>query len=118
MKKPEVIDEYNRHMSGINRCDQMVSYYSTLIKSVFWYIKELFHFLDLAPWNANFVYNKDGSTGKMSFVKFRENVIGCLIRPSATKQRSPYREPSQPSASQGGSSLVRASTITAAGHFS
>nr|CAI5848324.1 unnamed protein product [Callosobruchus analis] len=39
MIKPEEIVAYNRHMSGIDRCDQMTSTYSTMRKTIRWYKK-------------------------------------------------------------------------------
>lgn len=55
-------------MSGIDRCDKMVSYYS--IPRKIWTLlrkRIFFHFLVLVLWNSG--------TENMFFVKFRENVI-------------------------------------------
>lgn len=35
--KPEVIADYNDNMSGIDRSDQIISYYSTSRKTIRWY---------------------------------------------------------------------------------
>ena len=37
--KPNVIRDYNLGMSGIENCDQMLSYYSALRKTLRWYKK-------------------------------------------------------------------------------
>lgn len=55
---PKHISEYNFNMSGINRCDQMISYYSSPRNTVRWYKKVLFHLLDISLWNAFFLYKK------------------------------------------------------------
>ena len=96
MDKPEVIDEYNCNMSGIDRCDQMVSYYSTPRKTLRWYFKVFFHFVDLSMWNANYLYNKENA--KMSYIDFRNRVIKDLLQLSLAARPSPST--STPSAKQ------------------
>lgn len=39
---------YNENMSGIDRCEQMLSYYSSPRKTIKWYKKVMFHLLDIA----------------------------------------------------------------------
>lgn len=46
--KPKHIVEYNNNMSGIDRSDQMVSYYSSPRKTIRWYKKVIFHLLDIS----------------------------------------------------------------------
>ncbi|KAH9637011.1 hypothetical protein HF086_016288 [Spodoptera exigua] len=48
VKKPKEIAQYNRFMSGIDRADQMISYYSCPRKTIRWYKKNIFHMLDVA----------------------------------------------------------------------
>lgn len=45
--KPACVIDYNKHMSGIDRSDQMMAYYSTPRKTVRWYRKIFFHLIDL-----------------------------------------------------------------------
>lgn len=73
--KPRAIADYNSNMSGINRCDQMIHYYSCR-KTIRWY-KVIFHLLDLCTWNSYFIYKKHHP--KETFLAFRENVIRSLI---------------------------------------
>lgn len=42
-EKPLAVLDYNQQMSGIDRCDQMVSYYTTPIKAIRWLF---FHLVD------------------------------------------------------------------------
>ncbi|KAJ2938058.1 hypothetical protein O0L34_g19381 [Tuta absoluta] len=56
--KPKEVVRYNKHMSGIDRADQMISYYSTARKFIRWYKKVLFHMLDVAVWNALYLFRK------------------------------------------------------------
>lgn len=76
--KPQEVMEYNNHMSGIDRSDQMISYYSCPKKTVRWYKKVIFHFLDIALWNAFYIY-KYKLEKKPSFATFRESVIRELL---------------------------------------
>ncbi|CAG5024702.1 unnamed protein product [Parnassius apollo] len=56
--KPAEVAEYNQHMSGVDRADQMISYYSSPRKSIRWYKKVMFHLLDVAVWNSFFIFKK------------------------------------------------------------
>lgn len=76
--KPLTIIDYNKNMSGVDRCDQMVSYYSTPRKSVRWYLKIFFHLLDVSIWNGCWLYNKV-SPKKKSFIEFRDDIALALV---------------------------------------
>lgn len=52
--KPNHIAEYNLNMLGIDRSEQMISYYSSPRKTIRWYKKVIFHFLDISVWNPYF----------------------------------------------------------------
>ncbi|XP_063635050.1 piggyBac transposable element-derived protein 4-like [Cydia splendana] len=79
--KPEEVSQYNQFMSGIDRADQMVSYYSSPRKTLRWYRKVFFHVLDLAVWNSFFIYRKycKNNSKKYEFVTYREDLIRQLI---------------------------------------
>ncbi|XP_050517558.1 piggyBac transposable element-derived protein 4-like [Diabrotica virgifera virgifera] len=90
--KPVMIRDYNCFMSGIDRIDQMTSYYGTPRKTLRWYMKVFFHLLDICMWNGNWLLNKNRNTSKktrMSYLQFREEVIQHLLgqteRPSRKK---------------------------------
>lgn len=76
--KPTDIAAYNNNMGGVDRADQMVSYYSSPRKTIRWYKKVLFHLLDLSVWNSYFIYKQFHTKG--SFIDFRENLIKSLIQ--------------------------------------
>lgn len=75
--KPIEIDAYNRHMSGVDKSDQMLSYYSCPRKTIRWYKKVIFRLLDIAMWNSYFLYTK--GVKKIKFIEYREAVIRSLI---------------------------------------
>lgn len=76
--KPKMIIEYNDNMYGVDRSDQMLVYYSTPRKTLKWYKKTFFHFLDICIWNATMIRSKD-SGKKITCLRFREDVIGNLL---------------------------------------
>jgi hypothetical protein len=76
--KPVEVEVYNRHMSGIDRADQMIAYYSCPRKTIRWYKKVFFHMLDIAVWNSFYLANQC-STKKMKFLEFRDQLITQLF---------------------------------------
>ncbi|XP_061717571.1 piggyBac transposable element-derived protein 4-like [Cydia pomonella] len=96
--KPEEVSQYNQFMSGIDRADQMVAYYSSPRKTLRWYRKVFFHVLDLAVWNSFFIYRKycKNNSKKYEFVTYREDLIRQLInltpnlKPEMLMKRNKY----------------------------
>nr|CAI5847848.1 unnamed protein product [Callosobruchus analis] len=56
--KPREISEYNNYMSGVDRCNQLTSYYSCPRKTIRWYKKIIFHLLDVTVLNAFIMYRE------------------------------------------------------------
>lgn len=54
-QKPIEISRYNDFMSGVDRADQIISYYSRPRKSAKWYKKIIFYLLDVAVWKLFFI---------------------------------------------------------------
>lgn len=77
-KKPKEVHEYNLHMSGVDRCDQLTSYYSCPRKSIRWYKKVIFHMLDVTVVNSFLLY-RDITKKKISLLQFREGIIRGLV---------------------------------------
>ena len=46
--KPLVVEEYNRHMAGVDTGDQLQSYYGFSHRTVKWWRWLFFHLIDLA----------------------------------------------------------------------
>lgn len=84
-KKPSTIVDYNKNMSGIDRSDQMIAYYSSPRKSLRWYIKFFFHIMDIAIWNSCWLYNKTESTN-MNYLQFRNEIARQLLGISRIKK--------------------------------
>lgn len=87
ISKPNIIEDYNQHMSGVDRCDQMTSYYKTPRKTIRWYMKVFLHLLDVAVWNSCWVYNQINSRNKISYLNFRDKLILDLSGPNSLPLR-------------------------------
>ena len=57
VEKPQVIEHYNTHVSGVNKCDQLILYYGYAHRSSKWWKKIFFHLLDVSIVKANILYN-------------------------------------------------------------
>ena len=77
IKKPISFLKYNEHMSGIDRQDQMTSYYPFERKTLKWYKKVGIHCIHLLLINSYFLYNKYAK--KTSLYEFRLSVIESLL---------------------------------------
>lgn len=76
--KPNIIKDYNDGMSGIDRSDQMLSYYSALRKTIRWPKKLALHIMEIYIHNAHLLYRK-AANSDIRALKFREKFITHLI---------------------------------------
>jgi len=77
VNKPDSVIDYNMHMCGVDRMDQLVSYYTPLRKTLKWYRKVVLHHIDLSLVNAYILYKKLGGTQRQ--IWFRKQVIRSLL---------------------------------------
>ncbi|XP_054259854.1 piggyBac transposable element-derived protein 4-like [Macrosteles quadrilineatus] len=84
IKKPSMIVAYNKGMSGIDRSDQMLSYYSTPRKSLRWYVKIFLHLLDVSLWNSVYLFSK--LNGKMTYLSYRDIIIKHFLQVEPVKR--------------------------------
>ena len=54
--KPLCIEDYNKHMGGVDKSDQLLSYYGFIHKTIKWSNRAAFHLLDLAIVNSYILY--------------------------------------------------------------
>ena len=92
IKKPDAVLEYNKFMGGVDRLDQLLSYYTPLRKTVKWYRKVVVHLLDICMNNAYIVYQHLGGTKPSLW--FRETAIchmlgAAVAPPQQTVQQAP-----------------------------
>ena len=52
IRKPVVVEQYNQFMGGVDRSDQLLSYYGFADRTVKWWRRAVFYLLDMAVVNA------------------------------------------------------------------
>ena len=93
--KPNLIRDYNEGMPGIDRSDQMLSYHSSLRKTLRWYKKIGVHFVEMLMVNAHFFCKKySPSSCEMRVNTFLEEVVRSLNgeprRPAYVRPRAAF----------------------------
>ena len=78
--KPQCIIEYNQYMSGVDRLDQMISYYSFTRKTMKWPKKVFFYLLEISLYNSFVLYKAKNSQTKLTLRSFHYKVIEKLCR--------------------------------------
>ncbi|CAF3853099.1 unnamed protein product [Rotaria sp. Silwood1] len=86
VKRPNIIKAYNQHMGGVDLLDMLISLYRVNVRSQKYYIKIIFHLMDLSLVNAWLLYRRHCSQQKipkkniMSLLTFRVNVAEALLQ--------------------------------------
>ena len=62
IKCPNLVQEYNRHMGGVDLIDSLLGYYRNKIKSKKWYHLIFFHLIDMVIANAWILWRKNKNT--------------------------------------------------------
>ena len=97
MEKPQVVVDYNDYMLGVDKLDQLASYYSFLHKSVKWWRKVFFWCVEVAVINAYIVYKEQAQSIEvrpMCHLAFRRQLIEHLSEPlRSTAPPGPRRGP-------------------------
>lgn len=78
---PSPISHYNQHMGGVDLSDQLIQYYSAQRKTMRWYRKLFFHFLDIAATNAYLLHKELAVLGQreaMTHKAFQEELTAQL----------------------------------------
>ncbi|UYV82044.1 PGBD5 [Cordylochernes scorpioides] len=76
--KPQVVLDYNKNKIGVDRSDQMLSYYSFDQRTMKWWKKLFFHIYGLAIVNSCIIYNKLNPDAKMSLRDFHISICKAL----------------------------------------
>ena len=63
VRKPAMVEEYNRYMGGVDKSDQLLSYYGFAHRTVKWWRRAFFHLLDLSVTNAYIMNSEAPHTG-------------------------------------------------------
>lgn len=76
--KPGVVLNYNKHMGGVDKHDQMMAYYNPEHKTLRWYLKLGVHVFSTMLCNAHSLYNRFGEK-PMPLCDFRKHIIRALV---------------------------------------
>ena len=75
---PQVVSDYQKHMKGVDLCDQLVSYYMAPHKSLKWWRRLFFYFTQVSMINAHILAKAD-NTECIPLLRFIEEVANGLI---------------------------------------
>lgn len=106
IEQPEVIQLYNTNMGGVDKHDQLVSYYRTFLKSKKWTLRMLFHVFDMTVVNCWLEYKRDAANlevsdkDTMDLLHFKQRLpeslmLVCKPISPGVKRGRPSRSPSQ-----------------------
>lgn len=76
---PKAISEYNKNMGGIDRADQLLSYYNCEHKSLKWYKKLGIHIFQMMLINSYLLHNNFSPGPKKDLWHFRHQVVDNLV---------------------------------------
>jgi hypothetical protein len=82
--RPTTVLDYNKYKTGVDRSDQMLSYYSFERKMIKWRKKLFFHLSDLAIVNAHILHTNTNKK-KLSLQIFYEKVAAGLLASVGTE---------------------------------
>ena len=87
VKKPAAVVDYNAFKLGVDKHDQLGSYYSFLHKSVKWW-RKVFWLLEVATVNSYIVYkHAHQHTRPLTHLEFRRSVLSSLVEPLVAAPR-------------------------------
>lgn len=80
IRKPVLVDDYNKHMSGVDHFDQMIKYYKITRRTQKWTKKFAFYCMQMCLHNAYVLYKKYSTERpRLTLRKFHENIIRNFI---------------------------------------
>ena len=85
--KPEVTEDYNHFMMGVDVSDQKMQYYQITRRSLKWSRKMLIHYFNMAVTNAHILFRKQ--TGSKNHLSFRLQLASQLIAKGLAKKAKP-----------------------------
>lgn len=78
VRKPDVVQDYNKHMGSVDVADFMANSYSEMRRSLKWYKKLVFYLNDVSVTNAYLLF-KDLTGSKIRHVDFVLDLVEQLV---------------------------------------
>ena len=80
VQKPAIVEKYNTYMGGVDKADQLLSYYGFSHRTVKWWRRAFFHLFDQAIVNAYILYRISEQSGrKLDHKHFRIELAKQLL---------------------------------------
>lgn len=90
VEQPAIIREYNRFMGGVDLCDMLVELYRCDIRGKRYYLRIVFHVIDVCVVNAWLLYRRHCAQSGMRhqpLVDFRMQVAQALLKAGTSEER-------------------------------
>ncbi|KAM9316151.1 piggyBac transposable element-derived protein 4-like [Gastrophryne carolinensis] len=78
-QKPRCIKDYNKFMGGVDKTDQILTYYNATRKSRAWYKKVAIHLVQMATYNSFVVFKAAVPGSNLSFIKYQQQLLPALL---------------------------------------
>lgn len=79
-RKPEAIVEYNKYMGGVDRGDQLLTYYGYPHRTAKWWRRAFFYLFDAAIVNSYIMYCQRHEGRRLTHEQFRVELAKDLLR--------------------------------------
>ncbi|MCA9487312.1 MAG: hypothetical protein KC548_06670, partial [Nanoarchaeota archaeon] len=89
IRKPEALAEYTQNMNGVDKVDQMASYYSFNRKSFKWWKKVFFYLIEVSISNSYVLYLQNKGEKTMKRKEYRLLLIEKLLSHRRNVQTTP-----------------------------
>lgn len=86
VQRPQAVIQYNRFMGGVDLCDRMIAHYPHAIKNKKFYLRIVFHFMNVAIVNAWLLYRKVKQNA-MPLLEFKASVASTLLQLNGTARK-------------------------------
>ena len=116
IKCPKIVQEYNKHMGGVDMSDRLISYYRIKTRTKKWTVRTFCHMFDLALVNSWIQYRDDrqqiGCRPKeiMQLLAFKLDVAESLISECESEDSESEPEPESEPEDEAGQARKRKST--------
>ena len=98
--QPSIVKEYNKFMGGVDLHDMLVALYRINIRAKRYYLRIIFHLIDMCVVNAWLLYRRHvtltGETKHMTLMDFRSDVARALLRAGKVINRKRGRPSAEP----------------------
>lgn len=85
VQHPLLITDYNKNMGGVDRMDQLLTYYSAGCKTIKWYKRLFWRVIDISVFNSFILYNLCHRDKPLTQKQFRLEIANALVQKLTSK---------------------------------